>query len=251
MSVWNNVYKQNPPDDNNPGYGAAAIRDLKTNIEGLVGREHDFDFALPANQGKHLAGSAIIDLDSDTDAVNNAQIGRLSGITDSEDSTVATLAVNGETAYQNIKGYNQVSLAGDETIAGIKTFSTAPVISETVDDESSDTTIANAGYVRLKSLTSSIEPAITNVSPAVSLPITDVYGETITTMAHNATDTGSLEELLVQVNAELINLRTALNTVASYKQYGQDLNDTASPTFAGLTTTGTITGAAVYGVVWG
>lgn len=94
MSTWNTQYKQNPPNDNNPGYGAESIRDLKTNIEGIVGNEHNFDLVTTSGQGQHRPGSAIIDLAEDTSTkVNNLQAGRLKGSTDLDSKT--TLQVKG------------------------------------------------------------------------------------------------------------------------------------------------------------
>jgi hypothetical protein len=253
MATWNNQYKLNPPDDNNPGYGAAAIRDLKTNIEGIVGVGHNFDLVTPSNQGKHLPGTAIVDLDSDAEAVNHLQKGRLKATTV---GTEATLIVKGATADQPIKGYDQVSLSGDETITGTKTFTTSPSVTQTVSDASPDTTLANVGYVKTKTTTDSIEPTLKNVSPAVNQDITDIYANTIVTIPHQA-DTTNLESLLNQINTELIAVRSALDTTASHNSFGQNLRVTDTVSFGGLNVngalvaTGDITGANVYGAVWG
>jgi len=255
MATWNTQYKQNPPDDNNPGYGAAAIRDLKANIEGIVGVEHNFDLVIPSNQGKHLPGSSIIDLDDDSEAVNSLQVGRLKG-TSHETEDTATMQVKGELVDLDIKGYDQVSLDGDETIDGTKTFTTSPSVTQTINDESPDTALANVEYVKAKTTTTSIEPTIDNVSTATDKAITDIYASTILTILHQA-DTENLEEILSQISFELEVLRNSLNTVGSHNSFGQNLRSTDSPTFSGLTingnivATGNITGAKVYGAVWG
>jgi hypothetical protein len=251
---WNGQYSSLPQDDNNPGYGAAAIRDLKTKIEGLFGREHNFDLDLTSNQGKHFAGSAIIDLDSDGTAVNNLQQGRLKGIT--FDTNYAILTVKGETSDQQIKGYNQVNLDGDETIGGEKTFSTAPVISAVFPEDPADQTIANVGYVNLKTDTSEIEPDLLNVSPITDLTISDFNTNDIYTIIHKA-DTDNLESLLLQISTELIEVRTAIQANAANNPFGQNLQVTDAVTFAGQTingnvvATGNITGVKVFGAVWG
>lgn len=259
MATWNVQYKQNPPDDNNPGYGAAAIRDLKTNIEGVVGREHDFDLVTPANQGKHLAGSAILDLDADPNAVNNLQKGRLKA---TSSGTTATMQIKGASSDLNVKGYDQVSKADTETITGAKTFTTSPVVTATISDASPDTALANVGYVKTKTATGNIVPTINNVGTTVNKPITDIYASTITTI-NSVNDVSTLEALLGQVSTELEVIRNALNLVASHNSFGQNLRTSDTPTFAGITvngvasftdnitTTGDITGARVYGAVWG
>jgi hypothetical protein len=251
MSTWNNVYKQNPPDDNNPGYGAASIRDLKTNIEGLIIAEHKFPLTTGLSaQGQHKAGSAIVDLTDETidDRVNNSQIGRLKGSTDVDDKT--TLQVLGETLYLDIEGKNQVSNIGDETIAGEKIFTTAPLITQVVDDGSDDDTIANVGYVKTKTSTTSIEPTVNNVGPAPAIELRSYDAELLNTMAIQLTDSTNLEEFLVSVKTELFNIRAALIAVAPMSPYGQDLRDTGSPTFNVVTAT-TINADTVLGAVWG
>ena len=79
MGTWNSTYKQNPANNNNPGYGADAIRDLKSTLETVFQAGHNFDLLSVSEQGKHLPGTAIIDLNGDTDALNNLQVGRLKG----------------------------------------------------------------------------------------------------------------------------------------------------------------------------
>ncbi len=41
--VWNEQYKQYPQTENNPGYGADSIRDLKLNLEEKFTAEHKFN----------------------------------------------------------------------------------------------------------------------------------------------------------------------------------------------------------------
>lgn len=248
MASWNQQYKSNPPDDNNPGYGAAAIRDLKTNIEGVVGNEHNFSLIDLGVQGQHYPGSAIIDLAEDTSTkVNNLQAGRLKGSTDADSKT--TLQVKGVTEDLNIEGYNQVSKSGDETIAGTKTFTTAPAITQIVDDESSDTTIANVGYVKFKNDTTEINPIENNASPVSDLAISDFNSNLIYTIL-NDEDTNNLEELLVQIVEQLGELRATVNALALNNPFSQDLTTTGSPTFTGVTATGNISANKVYGAVW-
>jgi hypothetical protein len=242
MSVWNGQYKQNPPNSNNPGYGAEAIRDLKTNIEGIVGREHNFDTDTVSGQGKHLPGSAIIALDEDTETpVDSGQIGRLKGSTT---NSKTTLQVKATSTDLNIEGYNQVSKTGDETIAGIKTFTDAPAVTQIVDDGSSDTTLANVGYVKTKTGTTSITPSVINVTPATDLNLLDFNGNQYDTITSKP-DTNNLEELLAQISGELAELRTAVQTNGLNNPFGQNLETTSIVTF------GTVTADKVFNPVWG
>jgi hypothetical protein len=253
MSTWNNVYKQNPPDDNNPGYGAASIRDLKTNIEGLITAEHKFPLTTNlATQGQHKAGSAIVDLPDATidDRVNNNQIGRLRGYTDGDDKTTLQV-LNGDLSYVNIFGINQVSNVGNETISGVKTFNSAPLVTQVVDDGSDNDTIANVGYVKTKTSTTSIEPTVDNVGPSPAIELKTFDDELINTMPIQAVDSENLEEFLLSVKTELFNVRSALIAVAPMSPYGQDLSDNGSPTFAGVTVNGTLSATRVEGAVWG
>ncbi len=255
MSTWNSVYKQNPPDDNNPGYGAASIRDLKTNIEALITAEHKFPLTTGlAAQGQHKAGSAIVDLTDQTidDRVNNSQIGRLKGSTDVNDKT--TLQVLGETLYLDIEGVNQVSNIGDENIAGIKTFGTAPVIPVMTDlewESAADGTITNKKYVDDSTLTTAIIPTVDNVGPSPAIELDTYDSELLYTLPIQAIDSENLEEFLVSVKQELFNIRAALIAVAPMSPYGQDLRDTGAPTFASVTATTSINAPIIYGAVWG
>lgn len=239
--AWNEQYKQLPQDNNNPGYGAAAIRDLKTKLEGLIGVGHNFDLVAVSNQGRHLPGTAILDLDSDALGVNHLQVGRMKA---TSDDTIATMKIKGLTADLNLKGYDQVSISGDETILGVKTFAVAPAISAIVTDADPDSTIANVGYVKSKTETINIIPIIENVSPLVDLDINDSYDDLLYTIIHKP-DVTNLEDLLAQINIELIELRTALSAVSTDNEFGQDLKTDGSPTFDILTAT------KVYGAVWG
>jgi hypothetical protein len=255
MSTWNNVYKQNPDDDNNPGYGAASIRDLKTNIEGLIIAEHKFPLTTGLSaQGQHKAGSAIVDLTDETidDRVNNSQIGRLKGSTDVDDKT--TLQVLGETLYLDIEGKNQVSNIGDETIAGLKKFTTAPELPNVVIDEGTDPdTISNVAYVRTKTDTDAIIPDVNNVGPTPALVLSNYANDVpaVHTMPIQAVNSENLEEFLVSVDTELSNIRAALIDITAMSPYGQDLRDTGAPTFSTVTATTSISAPNVFGAVWG
>lgn len=263
MSVWNTAYSSNPPDDNNPGYGAAAIRDLKTNIQSIVGNEHDFTrtSGATATQGQHEPGSAICDFtngadqDGDYTSVNNGQVGRLTATTTETTDTngdaveKTTMKVNTyDDGYVNIQGHNQVSLTGDETIYGEKIFNESPIIPVLTDTEledAADGTIATIKYVKTETEPSAIEFA-SSINMGPSLAYSDytyngdtLYSKTVTTPYDD------LASLITSIQTELASLRASITAVAGMSPYGQDLRKTASPTF------NVVTADTVYGAVWG
>ena len=257
MSAWNAQYKAYPPNSNNPGYGAEAIRDLKTNLENILGVEHSFDVVDDISlQGQHLPGSAIIALDDDTsdDIVNHSRMGRLTGTTteDADEVSVTNLQVLGDEGYRDVRGYNQVSTDQNQTITGEHTFVTAPILSVTLDDNSDDDEFANVGFVRSESSTTGIEPAVVNAGPASNFVLYDFNdGSNPLYTIYAKDDTNNLEELLSQIVGELAYLRAAVSAVATNNPFDQNLEDDSSPTFAGLTVNGTITADKVTGAVWG
>ena len=63
MAVWNSVYAAIPRDGVNPGYGAQAIRDLKSAVTERMNGEHiwgvdETDVLYPETGGTHREGSA-------------------------------------------------------------------------------------------------------------------------------------------------------------------------------------------------
>lgn len=268
MGVWNTAYSSNPPDDNNPGYGAAAIRDLKLNIQSVVGNEHDFTTTSGSTglQGQHEPGSAICDytngLDQDADytSVDNGQVGRLTATTtettdvngDAVEKT--TLKVNTyDDGYVDIQGYNQVSLTGDETIYGEKIFDESPIIPVLTDselDDAADGTIATISYVQEQSSPSAIEfTSELNMGPSSAYTDYTYNGDALYSKS-NTSSYDDLFSIITAIQTELASLRSSVTAVAGMSPYGQDLRETASPTFNGVSSN-TITANSITGAVWG
>jgi len=245
MATWNATYKESPRNDNNPFFGAAEIRDLKTNIESVVGNEHKFDLTPEglATQGQHKAGTSYINLDDDPDALNRTGRGRLVGTTAAavEDDSV-TMQVQGETTYQNIKGYNQVSLDTDETITGVKNF-TSPITMSGAQGTSSDS-LATLAYVTAETETTSIEPTVNNFGVTINTAVKDMNNNPIGTYIAR-TDTNNLEEALGQIKVELDELRTIVKALAENNLFGQNLKTDSNVSF------NTVTATKVIGAVWG